>query len=125
MKDHIRERHEKPARETGPSICSQCNKQFAHHKNLQRHIREEHILGRRHRCEFCNKGFLNLKCLKEHVAIHTGLPNYICEYCEATFKSNGNFCAHKRRLHPVEYAAEKAARAKPIMFIKRDVSQIL
>lgn len=119
MKDHMRERHEKLS--TGPSKCSQCNKEYANLKNLKRHIREEHTFGRKHQCKLCKKRFLNPKSLKEHEAIHTGLPNYICEYCDAPFKSNGNYYSHKRRLHPVEYAAQKANR-KMNMIRKKEIN---
>lgn len=118
MKDHIRERHEKPA--LGPSKCEQCNKEYANEKNLKRHVREEHTFGRKYQCQQCHKRFLNPKSLKEHESIHTGLPNYICEFCDAPFKSNGNYYSHKRRLHPIEFEAQKANR-KRLMKFKSDV----
>ncbi|XP_063701483.1 zinc finger protein 93-like [Culicoides brevitarsis] len=108
MKDHIRERHEKVA--TGPLKCEQCGKEYSNEKNLKRHVREEHTFGRKFQCQHCDKRFLRAKALKEHEAIHTGHPIYVCEYCDAPFKSNGNYYSHKRRLHPVEYAEQKANR---------------
>uniref|UniRef100_A0A336LQH3 CSON010190 protein n=1 Tax=Culicoides sonorensis TaxID=179676 RepID=A0A336LQH3_CULSO len=124
MKDHIREKHEKPARQTGPSKCEQCNKEYANEKNLKRHIREEHVYGRKYQCQECSKRFLNIKSLKEHTAIHSGHPMYICEFCDATFRSNGNFTAHKRRLHPSQYAAQKASR-KANLLIKKCRNDLL
>lgn len=41
------------------------------------------------------------------LATHTGVALYECEFCGAPFKSNGNYSAHKRRLHPAEYNQQK------------------
>lgn len=88
--------------------CKICSKEFMGKKNLQRHVREKHTeRAFKFRCTFCAKSFSQEKKLNEHVATHTGVPLYECEFCSAVFNSCGNFAAHKRKLHPVEYEQQK------------------
>uniref|UniRef100_A0A336LUR8 CSON005343 protein n=1 Tax=Culicoides sonorensis TaxID=179676 RepID=A0A336LUR8_CULSO len=88
--------------------CKICNKEFMGKKNLQRHVREKHTeRAFKFRCTFCPKSFSQEKKLLEHQATHTGVPLYECEFCSALFNSCGNFAAHKRKLHPVEYEQQK------------------
>lgn len=72
-----------------------------------RHLKRTHGEAR-FPCQYCQKKFGCKKRLQEHEAIHLGIPLYTCEFCQAEFKSAGNFCAHKRRLHSNEYAEAKA-----------------
>ncbi|XP_063706062.1 transcription factor grauzone-like isoform X2 [Culicoides brevitarsis] len=88
--------------------CKICNKEFMGKKNLQRHVREKHTeRAFKFRCSYCSKSFSQEKKMNEHVATHTGIPLYECEFCAAVFNSCGNFAAHKRKLHPVEYEQQK------------------
>lgn len=88
--------------------CKICSKEFMGKKNLQRHVREKHTeRAFKFRCTFCSKSFSQEKKLNEHIATHTGIPLYECEFCSAVFNSCGNFAAHKRKLHPVEYEQQK------------------
>lgn len=88
--------------------CKICSKEFMGKKNLQRHVREKHTeRAFKYRCTFCSKSFSQEKKLNEHVATHTGVPIYYCEFCSCCFNSCGNFAAHKRKLHPVEYEQQK------------------
>lgn len=91
-----------------PVKCEICGRECKSKKLLQKHHRKHHMPGgRKHQCSYCPKTFLEVICLKEHIATHTGISLYYCEFCGAQFKSNGNYSAHKRRLHPVEYSQQK------------------
>lgn len=93
-----------------PVTCQDCGRECKSKKLLQKHMRKYHSpWSKKHQCNYCPKSFMELICLKEHIATHTGISLYHCEFCGAQFKSNGNYSAHKRRLHPVEYAKQKQA----------------
>lgn len=88
--------------------CPNCGQFFKNKKNLQRHVRERHSeASNRFQCTYCPKAFFHDKKLQEHIATHTGIPLYTCEWCTAVFKSSGNIAAHKRKLHPAEYEQQK------------------
>lgn len=104
MEYHIRNHH------TAPRVtCTICGESIKHELALRRHIARRHG-EKRHVCQFCEKAFPDKRRLRDHEAVHTGTPQYFCEFCGAQFKSAGNYCAHKRRLHPVEYEQQKIQR---------------
>lgn len=91
-----------------PVTCDTCGRECKSKKLLQKHNRKHHSpWSKKHQCSYCPKTFTEIICLREHMATHTGVSLYHCEFCGAQFKSNGNYSAHKRRLHPVEYGQQK------------------
>lgn len=105
---HIR-KHMEP-KPTEKFKCDKCGSQHTQYHGLLKHVKRHHSeLSNRYQCPQCPKGFFNKHCFDEHFAVHTGETLYHCEFCDAGFKSCGNFLAHKRKLHPVLYAQQKLA----------------
>lgn len=90
-----------------PTLCPVCGLTCKSKKAMQTHYKRNHT-EKKYVCRICSKAFSMGKRLKEHEAIHLGVSLYTCGWCGAEFKSSGNFSAHKRKLHPIEYANEKA-----------------
>lgn len=90
--------------------CDKCGSQHTQYHGLLKHQKRHHSdLSNRFQCPQCPKGFFTKQHFDEHFAVHTGQILYHCEWCEAGFKSMGNFLAHKRKLHTVLYAQQKLA----------------
>lgn len=88
--------------------CNQCGSEHRQYKGLLKHIRRHHSeASNRYKCSMCPKGFFDKKNFEEHFAVHTGEILYTCEWCNAGFKSGGNYLAHKRKLHPILYQQQK------------------
>lgn len=102
MQGHIENVHN-----AQPTACPTCGMVCKSKKAMQTHFKRNHS-EKKHTCNVCGKKFNTGNRLKEHEAIHLQISLYTCQWCGAEFKSSGNFSAHKRKLHPVEYAGEKA-----------------
>ncbi|XP_061402535.1 zinc finger protein 43-like [Musca vetustissima] len=128
--------HEKKVKKD-PEQCTYCGKWYATHSTLQfhvlnmhihtdkehrceicgfvsttreakkKHIRFKHTAEKRHKCGLCDKAFKVPTLLREHMATHTGVDLYKCNYCTATFKSKSNRSNHCKRNHPLEYPSKK------------------
>lgn len=92
-------------------ICNICNKQAPNKFALESHKRKVHC-EEKYQCEFCEKRFKNPITLKEHRASHTGEILYTCPFCATTFNSKANMYAHRKKVHPYEWAQEKMNRNK-------------
>lgn len=89
-----------------PASCPICHKEFKRETLMKTHLYRAHG-ERKYQCQYCTQKFKTRKMVREHEAVHTGIPLYKCEWCAAEFKSCGNYGAHRRKLHPVEYEAQK------------------
>lgn len=94
IRDHIRSVH-RPKVTTFAS-CETCGKVFKR-ENLNGH-RLSHLPDekRKHRCQFCGKGFNFSQGHREHEADHMGLKPYSCEYCGKTFARRQTLRDHVR-----------------------------
>uniref|UniRef100_A0A182SUQ4 C2H2-type domain-containing protein n=1 Tax=Anopheles maculatus TaxID=74869 RepID=A0A182SUQ4_9DIPT len=113
--------------------CVHCGKQLRGKYNMQKHMQRMHLEADRvHRCEVCGhespnsialehhkkrvhsgdqfaceqcgKRFKRKIYLTEHVAaLHTRMPLYTCEFCDATFNSKANYYSHRKSRHTEEW----------------------
>lgn len=110
LKAHIKLYHE-DAGKIFP--CPDCGKEFTKERTMSKHRTWYHTRGRVFVCGVCNKGFFTPKRLTEHEATHTGELIYKCPFCGFGFKSSGNYYAHLRRLHPIEFETIRKTKKKP------------
>lgn len=103
LDEHVRNVHE-----VHFTSCPECNKVFKSRKLMSTHLLSHR--KDRYQCSHCAKTFSHPKALREHEAVHLGKSLYHCQFCSKGFKSSGNLNAHRRRLHPIEYATSKARR---------------
>lgn len=99
--------HNRLAHDNREVNCKICGQTVRNKAALGYHMKRKHGKAR-HKCNYCEKAFIEKRRLREHESVHLGICLYKCEYCGAEFKSHGNIAAHKRKLHPIEYAAYKA-----------------
>uniref|UniRef100_A0A182MNF0 DNA repair protein REV1 n=1 Tax=Anopheles culicifacies TaxID=139723 RepID=A0A182MNF0_9DIPT len=101
---HMRRKHAPPAEEE--IVCGQCGKNAPNQEALKHHVRRVHGESR-FECEWCHKKFKRLHHMKEHVAIHhTGEELYGCQHCSDRFNTKNKLYAHRKTVHPEEYAGE-------------------
>lgn len=93
-----------------PIPCNICGSLMANSHSLTRHIHRQHHPHIKFDCTICEKSFKRQLHLNEHMATHTGIPLYKCEYCSKTFSSSSSICQHKGRNHPIELKAEREKR---------------
>ena len=76
--------------------CRICSKRFKSVKNLNLHIRRNHVSdeNKKFRCTECGKGFTLRNSLKNHVRVHTNSRPYCCKLCLKTFKQIGHVKDH-------------------------------
>ena len=88
--DHKRAVHEKVP-------CTECGKLIGL-KLMKRHINLAHTPNdqKKFRCDTCGKGFVNNRCLLDHINTHTGAKPYLCKYCSMGFASGGTHLMHEK-----------------------------
>lgn len=109
LQSHIGKMH----KEKETAKCVKCNVVLKDYSSLQRHNRIKHSINAlRHICKFCGKGFARKLSWEDHEASHLNLAKYQCEFCDKRFVSNSNFCSHRVKSHPKEYAMMKEERKR-------------
>lgn len=90
LKGHINKVHNKVP-------CSMCGDMVSKGK-LPFHMQQKHTPAseRRHKCEYCGKGFCELSRLRDHINVHTGEKPHKCKFCNTGFASFGTKAAHER-----------------------------
>lgn len=112
-KDALQSHTDKIHKEKETVKCVKCNVVLKDYHSLQRHNRIKHNLNSlRHKCKFCGKGFARKLSWADHEASHINLAKYQCEFCNRKFVSNSNFCNHRIKAHPIEYALIKEKRSR-------------
>lgn len=76
-----------------------CQKKYNNRTVFRRHVRR-HMLGKRHCCERCGKGFAERHALRRHSRVHSGVPaprDHACHLCEKRFTDGSLLAAHIAR----------------------------
>lgn len=66
--------------------CNACDRTFAMRKQLRMHIKREHLMDKRHRCDECDMRFFTITDLKRHSSKHAGV-RHPCSVCLKTYAS--------------------------------------
>ena len=90
LKKHIKLVHEK-------APCIHCGELICVFK-MKLHIDSKHTSNedKKHKCDICSKGFINITRLNEHKNIHTGEKPFKCKFCSKCFASRGTQAMHQR-----------------------------
>ena len=93
--------------------CDICGKVYGTDVYLYKHKRVVHG-ERKHKCEYCDKGFTMAFRKRNHVAMwHSDKIEvqqlYKCDYCERSFPTRHQFTVHKAR-HEQSYFCEKCGK---------------
>ncbi|XP_073812577.1 uncharacterized protein isoform X21 [Musca autumnalis] len=84
--------------------CNICGNVALSRAAFYQHKHLKHGIVKEHKCTVCGKPFKSPGILKQHMATHTGIDIFKCEYCELTFKYQSTRYTHVKRMHPAEYA---------------------
>ncbi|MEQ2232239.1 hypothetical protein ILYODFUR_009152, partial [Ilyodon furcidens] len=71
---------------------------FVQSSQLANHIRH-HDNVRPHKCQMCNKAFVNVGDLSKHIIIHTGEKPFLCDKCGRGFNRVDNLRSHVKTVH--------------------------
>ncbi|CAH0403589.1 unnamed protein product [Chilo suppressalis] len=83
-----------------PLACLHCDKRFAIKRDLERHMNRIHLNIRPHKCDKCDKAYVNNWSLREHKKIvHDGYQRprkYPCTMCDKVFDRQQILKSHIR-----------------------------
>uniref|UniRef100_A0A1Q3EZY3 Putative transcription factor iiia n=1 Tax=Culex tarsalis TaxID=7177 RepID=A0A1Q3EZY3_CULTA len=124
---------EKPVQPVNVFRCKHatCGKAFGTEQNMRRHYEVKHVLGKSwscgecgerfwrklqlkqhsvkhtgsypHKCDICEKGFINLKSLRNHRTTHA---LHRCDSCPAEFTRWTDLVAHRKLQHATLYRCD-------------------
>ena len=77
--------------------CRACEKTFTCKRSLTIHTRRDHLIERRHKCEFCDKKFFTAPMLRHHEIVHTGTKNFQCDICLRTYARKKSLKEHMKK----------------------------
>merc|ERR1719154_470400 len=80
--------------------CDCCDQAFPRRNTLLVHLRAVHMHEKPYECDICGQRFPRSSSMPRHRRIHTGLPNYQCQYCHKTSTQRGDLNRHVAKMHP-------------------------
>ncbi|KAL1429454.1 hypothetical protein MTO96_016294 [Rhipicephalus appendiculatus] len=81
-------------------LCHLCPARFTRNYSLVVHLRT-HADDRQHGCDQCNKRFVTVSRLREHVrAAHSPQPTFGCKYCPTKCAWRSSLTYHVKKCHP-------------------------
>nr|XP_040241292.2 transcription factor grauzone-like [Anopheles coluzzii] len=103
LKKHVRLRHD----ERGQFPCDKCEHVSVNRRSLVFHKNRIHKERQLYDCKHCGKQLLSKLGLREHLATHSNVPLYSCEFCDVTFNSSANKYKHYKSKHNKEWQDQK------------------
>ncbi|XP_034838123.1 zinc finger protein 260-like isoform X23 [Maniola hyperantus] len=92
--------------------CHICEKTFKDQRKLTLHIKKDHLLERKHKCQECQMMFFSSTRLKIHMAKHTGLRQFKCDICLKAYGRKNTLREHMRiHANDRRYACEHCGQA--------------
>ncbi|XP_077382627.1 uncharacterized protein LOC144022059 [Festucalex cinctus] len=77
--------------------CRICLMSFASHKSLEHHLSVTHFEHQFYECDLCKRVFTNLKACEHHVALHSSMPEVVCEKCGRHFTQAKSLKRHQKK----------------------------
>ncbi|XP_049925557.1 zinc finger protein with KRAB and SCAN domains 8-like [Epinephelus moara] len=74
--------------------CTVCGKTCQSTQELITHVKGCH--NKTYFCDACGKTFANVRCLRLHERIHTGIKEFVCQECGKTFYRREHLIVHVR-----------------------------
>lgn len=91
--------------------CKFCNKNFVYVTQLQQHLKL-HDANKKYVCEVCGARFIRKTYLDDHKEGHSTEKKHVCKFCGKAFRRRTVLRAHKRvHTHPNHYVCEECGRA--------------
>ena len=86
-----------------PNRCVKCNKGYLYKSSLKRHkcLPLHSITDKQHTCHICQKSFICLRFLKQHMKVHQK-PRFICDVCGKGFRWKNCLDYHRKSCVPEE-----------------------
>lgn len=82
-------------------VCSICGKAWKKKYHMEVHYLSH--LSEKDRpvqCEQCPKRFINKTVLKQHMACHSDVKAFACEFCGNKYKAKHHLSIHAKKNHP-------------------------
>lgn len=76
--------------------CQACERTFKNQRALNRHVKKDHLLERRHVCSVCDMEFYLKNRLEDHMIAHTGVKKFQCYVCTRWYATNKSLRYHLR-----------------------------
>uniref|UniRef100_A0A182QRJ6 C2H2-type domain-containing protein n=1 Tax=Anopheles farauti TaxID=69004 RepID=A0A182QRJ6_9DIPT len=77
-----------------PFICSVCNKVYLNLDELTEHMKKTHQQVKPYRCHICDKTFTQSNNLKTHIKTHIFQDPYKCQMCSRSFQKEDDYSQH-------------------------------
>uniref|UniRef100_A0A2M4BE64 C2H2-type domain-containing protein n=1 Tax=Anopheles marajoara TaxID=58244 RepID=A0A2M4BE64_9DIPT len=77
-----------------PYICSVCNKVYLNLDELTEHMKKTHNQVKPYRCHICDKTFTQSNNLKTHIKTHIFQDPYKCQMCSRSFQREEDYGQH-------------------------------
>ncbi|ETN67265.1 zinc finger protein [Anopheles darlingi] len=77
-----------------PYICSVCNKVYLNLDELTEHMKKTHNQVKPYRCHICDKTFTQSNNLKTHIKTHIFQDPYKCQMCSRSFQREDEYGQH-------------------------------
>ncbi|XP_058121939.1 zinc finger protein 271-like [Anopheles coustani] len=77
-----------------PYICSVCNKVYLNLDELTEHMKKTHNQVKPYRCHICDKTFTQSNNLKTHIKTHIFQDPFKCQMCSRSFQKEDDYSQH-------------------------------